>query len=71
MRGTVGFVTALLVGCLSGVDVGGRRKGSAPEGEAWLLEGTRWTSTPAMRRNVWLCWDQDVRSNYTILSIGY
>lgn len=61
MRGTVGFVTALLLGCVddcfSGVDVGvvgGRRKGNAPEGEAWLLEGTRWTSTPAMRRNV--CW---------------
>lgn len=62
MRGTVvGFVTALLVGCVddcfSGVDVGvvgGRRKGNEPEGEAWLLEGTRWTSTPAMRRNVWL-----------------
>lgn len=32
--------------------VGGRRKGNAPEGEAWLVEGTMSTWTPAMRRKV-------------------
>jgi hypothetical protein len=41
------------VGVVVAVVVGGRRKGRAPEGEAWLLEGTRSTSTPAIRRNVY------------------
>jgi hypothetical protein len=30
----------------------GRRKGSAPEGEAWLFDGMRSTSTPAILRKV-------------------
>lgn len=58
MRGLVGFNAG--AGCGSVVDnddedcvvVGGRRKGNAPEGEAWLVEGTMSTSTPAMRRKV-------------------
>ena len=36
-------------------DGGGRRNGREPDGEAWLLEGTRSTWTPAMRKNAWMC----------------
>lgn len=33
-------------------DEGGSKKGSAPDGEAWLLDGTSSTDTPAIRRKV-------------------
>lgn len=38
----------------SGLDSAGCRKGSAPEGEAWLLEGTRRNGRPANLRNVYV-----------------
>lgn len=34
------------------VENGGRRKGRAPVGEAWFVEGRRWNLTPAIRRKV-------------------
>jgi hypothetical protein len=40
------------VGGFEGDDEGGRRNGRAPEGEAWLFEGTMSTSTPAILKKV-------------------
>jgi hypothetical protein len=47
----VGVVAvAVVVGVM--VDNGGSRKGRAPVGEAWFVEGRRWNLTPAIRRKV-------------------
>ena len=43
-------VVVLVVGVIVGN--GGSRKGRAPVGEAWFVEGRRWNLTPAIRRKV-------------------
>lgn len=48
------LVVAAFVVVVVGVraDRGGSRKGRAPVGEAWFVEGRRWNLTPAIRRKV-------------------
>lgn len=45
------WVVVVVVGVIDGR--AGSRKGRAPVGEAWFVEGRRWNLTPAIRRKAY------------------